>query len=187
MKNNSQLQRGFTVVELLVAMGVFIVVIGMVSNIFVNSLRNQQATVALMLANDNACSALEQMYRELRTGGDFTIMPANVLAASGDAIRFTNASDETVVYRKNGFAVERGVCDPLPSVCDSLENHYVYLPLTAKGVVVASLQFYIVSQFSSFGSSRPPRITIALSVGAPGPSTKGAQTNLQTTVSALNL
>ena len=45
---------GFTIVELLVSMGVFVVLLGIVVNIFISSLRSQQAMVGLMATNDDA-------------------------------------------------------------------------------------------------------------------------------------
>ena len=64
-------KKGFTMIELLVAMGLFVVVMGIASTVFVQSLRAQRSIVALMAANDNASLSLEQMMREIRTGSNF--------------------------------------------------------------------------------------------------------------------
>lgn len=64
-KNNSQ---GFTLVEILVAMGVFTIVIAIATAGFVNSLRTQRQVASLISAQSNASLVLEQMAREIRTG-----------------------------------------------------------------------------------------------------------------------
>ncbi len=60
--------RGFTIVELLVAMGIFLIVVEIAVGGFVNALRAQKQVAALIAAEGNADLALEQMAREIRTG-----------------------------------------------------------------------------------------------------------------------
>ena len=86
-------RHGFTIIELLIAMGLFAILISVVSGIFVRSLRAQRVTVALIAANNNASLAIEQMAREIRTGQSFS--------AVIDQLRFINAKGETVTYRWN--------------------------------------------------------------------------------------
>ena len=56
-------RNGFTLPELLVAMGLFLIVISIVAGAFVNSLRTQRATVELIAVNDNISLLLEQIAR----------------------------------------------------------------------------------------------------------------------------
>jgi prepilin-type N-terminal cleavage/methylation domain-containing protein len=65
-KQNSQ--RGFTLIEMLVAIGVFAVVVAIATGGFVNSLRTQRQVASLISAQSNASLVLEQMAREIRTG-----------------------------------------------------------------------------------------------------------------------
>ncbi|MBI2075117.1 MAG: prepilin-type N-terminal cleavage/methylation domain-containing protein, partial [Candidatus Harrisonbacteria bacterium] len=74
--------KGFTIVELLVAVGLFLIVLAIASGAFVQALRSQRATLRLMAANDAASSALEQMTREIRVGDDFAL-------AGQSELRFT--------------------------------------------------------------------------------------------------
>ena len=57
---------GFTLVELLVAIGVFSILISVAVGTFARALRTQRQTAALIAANSNASLVLEQMAREIR-------------------------------------------------------------------------------------------------------------------------
>lgn len=66
-------QRGFTTVELLVAMGLFVVVVSIASAVFISALRNQGRLADLMTVYNSAGLALEQAMREARTGRGFLL------------------------------------------------------------------------------------------------------------------
>jgi prepilin-type N-terminal cleavage/methylation domain-containing protein len=61
-------QRGFTLIEVLVAIGVFSIVVAIATGGFVNSLRTQRQVASLISTQSNASLVLEQMAREMRTG-----------------------------------------------------------------------------------------------------------------------
>ncbi len=69
---DARLVRGFTMIELLVAISVFSVVIAIVSGIFVYSLRTNRTAVALISANNDASLTLDQMARMIRKGAGST-------------------------------------------------------------------------------------------------------------------
>ncbi len=173
--------RGFTVAELLVAMGIFTIVIGLVVGIFVGGFRAQRSLVALMAANDNASLTLEQMMRELRTGTQFCIWDvstsscANPASVSGSALQFKNADDTTVTYQLNFSA----------STIERVVNGRT-LAITGNAVRVSHLQFYLLHD-GSVGSQWPPRITITLSVSSTAVNLQDIVTQLQTTVSGRNI
>ncbi len=110
-KKNKKNSRGFTLVELLVAMGIFMAVTGIVSTSFIKSMRAQKTSVALMSANDGIVLALEQMARELRTGSDFSE------AQDDQELTFVNYKKETVKYTLSGGAIEKEEINP-----DTLES-----------------------------------------------------------------
>jgi prepilin-type N-terminal cleavage/methylation domain-containing protein len=65
-QNNSP--KGFTLVEMLVAMGIFTIVVAIAIGGFINSLRTQRQVASLISAQSNASLVIEQMAREMRTG-----------------------------------------------------------------------------------------------------------------------
>lgn len=156
---------GFTMIELLVAMTLFSILMGIAAASFVKAIRTQRAIVALMAVNDNASLTLEQMTREMRTGYNFSI------SAGNDAIQFVNANNEIVSYRLHEGEIQRGVNSPISDVPS-------YEEITADNVSVAKLHFELLS-----GQTRP-RITIAMSVTSQNNYLTGLKTNIQTTVSS---
>lgn len=144
-------------IELLVAVTVFVVVIAIASGIFVQSLRTQRSLVALMAANDNAGLTLEQMAREMRTGRGFSV------SGHAEQLDFTAISGEAVRYElKNGAILRNGD------------------PLTGGAVRVAYLLFNLRGEALEDGLST--RVTVNVGVGAKTRQLREFITDLQTTV-----
>lgn len=187
MKNYTKIREGFTVIELIVAVAVFIVLLGMIVNIFIGSLRTQRSLVALMTANDNVSLVLEQMAREIRTATSFDILGSSL--SFGRVLKLTNASNQTVSYRlnpdPNNPALERGNCTS--GGCDS-ESDYNYLPITSNNVKISRLTFGLVHEFLGLAGDWPPRITIVMRVTSKQANLADVIfTDIQTTVSGRNL
>lgn len=176
---NMKPEKGFTLIELLVAMTIFLIVTTIVSNVFIKSLRTQKAITALIAANDNISSALEQMTREMRTGKEFCGGNCPLYA---DNIFFTNAHGEIVTYKLNSNAVERQAVDPITGLGD-------FYTITADNVTINRLNFYTTGSgnlTAGNADSLPTKITIILgaNIRFPGASADISVANLQTTVTA---
>ncbi|MEK9183981.1 MAG: type II secretion system protein [Patescibacteria group bacterium] len=150
------MKKGFTMIELLVAIGLFIVVISVSSGIFIKSLRTQRQIVSLMAANDNASLALEQIIREIRTGRDFS--------SGKSQLSFTNYLEESVVYELDSNSIKRNGKS-----------------ITASNVNVVYFNISLLGERLNDG--RSTRVTISLGISAKG-ALESFVTNLQTTVSA---
>jgi four helix bundle protein len=157
-------KNGFTMVELLVAMSLFIIFVVISSGSFIRALRIQRAIVALIAANDNASLSIEQMAREIRTGTDFSSANSN--------LTFTNAKSIQVTYQLNSetMTIERG------------EDGSNFKPITATNVKINKLNFYLRGHQA--GDGFPPRITVVLNAAPNIPTIQNISTNFQTTVSA---
>ncbi len=96
-KNNTKVRSttGFTIVELLVGMSVFIVFFVGAIGIFFGATKNQRILVERISMNNNAGLVLEQMARELRTGyfGEGQQAPASDCSGS---ITFTSGQEVDV-------------------------------------------------------------------------------------------
>lgn len=146
-------------VELLVAVSLFIVVVAIASGTFVQALRTQRQVLALMAANDNASLALEQIIREVRLGREFT--------ASGSRLSFINYLNETVSYELNNNKIERNG-----------------RPITANNVLVKYLNFVLFGE--AVGDGKSTRVLINLGISATG-GLEEFITSLQTSVTARGL
>lgn len=160
---NLKNRKGFTLIELMTAMTLFLVVMSIISGVFIKSMRTQRMTVALIAANSNAQLTIEQMAREMRTG-----IFASTPAGTSNSITFVNDDGVTVTYSLdavNGQILKSGV------------------PITADDVKVNNLVFVLYK--GAPGNLYPPRITMSLRVSAPGAFGPNQPViNLQTTVSS---
>jgi prepilin-type N-terminal cleavage/methylation domain-containing protein len=168
----SKVNNGFTIVELLVAMGLFVVLIGISTGGFIKALQTQKAIISLMEANDNANLALEQMAREIRTGYNFSKI-------SDTELQFVNQYNRVVWYRLNEEAIERG------TEKEGVVSRRIYKKITADNVKIKNFKVALFG--SGVGDGYPPRITVSLSVGPTGRYLENILTNIQTTISARTL
>lgn len=91
-------RESFTITELLVAMGVFAIVVVIVVGIFIQGLRSQRILNHLMAINDNSALVIEQMAREMRTGYGFC-QPGVIPECSPTLMNFINFRGKQTVYR----------------------------------------------------------------------------------------
>ncbi|KKU14568.1 hypothetical protein A3A20_00450 [Candidatus Wolfebacteria bacterium RIFCSPLOWO2_01_FULL_45_19] len=150
-------KNGYTLIELLVAMTLFVTAFALVNAAFVSALKTQREIVALISANDNVITSMEQINREIRTGIDFS--------GGGDSLTFTNARGEAVAYRLINNRIERGVGGN-------------FFAITANNVRITRLNF-IRTQPAGF----PLRVTIIVQINPVGKDLEQIFVNMQTTVS----
>jgi len=162
---NYNIENGLTMIELVVAMGIFGLVSVMISSIFILSLQSQRRIIALRNVEDNTRFVMESMSREIRTGKNFS--------SSGNSLSFTNAKGEMVNYRLNNNSVEK-----------SSDGGSTYSPITGNSVVIDYLNFYLMGQDA--GDILQPRITIALGITS-NVGNHVVNIKSQTTVSARSL
>jgi len=155
--------KGFTIVELMVSMSLFLVLISVATGTFVQTLRTQRLITDLAYANDNATQALEQIIREVRTGSGFS-------GSTNTLLKFVNYKNETVNYKLTGHFISRCV--------GNCPTDSEYQPITAPEVQVERLSFIVSGTDPS--DNLASRVTIALSVKGP----RDIKVNLQSTVSS---
>lgn len=174
-------QSGFTLVELLVAMSIFVIIVSIAVGVFVSTVRNQRLLTELMAVNNNAGGVLEQITREARTGYRFCEgqNPDFSCSLVGKTLTFTNYRGVKITYE---FNESDGV------VTRSEEGDGVPLNLTAPETKVTSLVFAIkqlgVNGVSDDDVCDPWRITITMGVSPRNSSLADRIVNLQTTISS---
>ncbi len=150
----------FTIVELIVAMGIFVVVTAVAVGAFTQSLQSERRLTAIMSVDSNASTALEQMTREIRTGYNFSYTPGVVT----NALSFIS---------------------PEGNVTFSLQNNAIMRQssaITSSNVKVKSLQFLVDQPNKDFCA--PWRVTIAMVVGNAQVTDSSQDITIQTTASA---
>jgi len=192
MKQENQKQnKGFTMIELLVAMSVFIVVITIVSGVFVTSLRSNRTSIALISANSDAQLTLEQMARMIRKGIGRSFATETVIGSGSvdnpdfKCVSFKYGNDY-ITYRWNRLlkSLEWNVNITYYADCaDATEEVF-------SGIISENLRV----DFANFRVDKTlsvdyPRITLLLRVGAKNTQISSAGvpfTNLETTISPRN-
>ena len=166
--------RGFTLVELMVAMSVFIVAMTISVGIFIQGLRSQRQLVSAMAVSSEMSLVLEGMMRQLRTGYEFVgdLDSSQGTRADGafeafDSIAFEGVRG-SVVYTFDSETITQST------------NGAPAVTLTGTGVKVRSLSF-ILPVRGPGDFCDPWRVTIAMEIGVAGSS---RVSNIQTTVSS---
>ena len=179
--NNLKQKAGFTLVELIVAVGVFAAVVVAVSTIFTSVVNSQRKNVNNEEILDNARFVLENMARAIRQScviNDQGIQSKSCIVSpdgSSSSLNVLHATKGVVVYNlSNGHITEKSNTD------SSAIN------LTSDSVAVDSLTFVVAG--NNITDNIQPRITISISMRSvnqkPGTDTN---INLQTTVTPRGL
>jgi putative endonuclease len=151
---------GFTLVEIVVAMGVFVVAISLGVGVFISGIKAQRRLTAQMAVNNDVNLVLEQIARDIRTGYLFSVVEG------GSELHFTNRAGNRTVYQLEdmGAAVLRYVAVSGGSIPLTGER------VTSQNAEVVGLDFQLHprDEFSPTAgvniSCDPWRITIAMEV-----------------------
>lgn len=170
---NLNSNKGFTLMELLVAMTVFLIIVGLSSGIFLQTLRSQRTIVQISESLNNVTLALEQIAREVRTGFDITPDDGSTPRSE---LRFVNGQGFRVTYALIDGEDEDGVKDALGR-CEGAGclDEDSFDPITSPEIDISRLNFYVYNPATS-----PPRVTTVVAVS----DNEGTTINLQTTVSS---
>ena len=101
--------RGFTLVELIVAIGLFALIMTLSAGAYLLMIGVNRQVQSTATGIDNLSFALEDMTRSIRTGTGYS-------ASVGNTFSFTDAGGNSVTYRLAGTAIEKtrgGVTSPI--------------------------------------------------------------------------
>ncbi|MBI2109179.1 MAG: prepilin-type N-terminal cleavage/methylation domain-containing protein [Parcubacteria group bacterium] len=147
-------RRGFTLIEMIVAVSVFVVV--MVSGIgaLVSMIDANRKAQSLRIVMDNLNFALENITRNMRVGVDYhcgAVGDLNVprdCPVDGDSfIAFTNSSGDRIIFRLNSGRIEK-----------SEDLGASFLGITAPEITVEELRFFV--QGSEAGDGLQPEVLV---------------------------
>lgn len=153
---------GFTLVELIVALGLFTVVMMISTSALLSLADTNRKVQSMRIAFDNLNLALESMSREIRMGINYhcgwtsgAIVPTNCLLGVGaNSLAFRSQSGNDMIYRLNGATIER-----------SKNGGAIWSALTAPEITVNSLKFYVWGATSADDDQPIVLITITGTAG----------------------
>ena len=175
IKNCRYRQNGFTLIEMMVSLAVFMVVMTITLSAFLNIADIQKKTEAFRKVNDNLNHSMEMIMREIREGKDY----CNGTTCNETSFTFTSRAEGTLVtysLNQGGKYIERCVS----AICGNEDGQR----LTSDDVDITSLYFTVSGEKSYASDDRQqPRVTISIS-GESGVKNKlKSSLNLQATVS----
>ncbi len=158
--------KGFTLVELMISLGIFSAALAIAAVIFSRGIAQQRTLSELVSISTRASATFEQMAREIRTGADF----CGTLGApcGADALSFINAKGENVSYTFEEHMLWRSA-DGEPR------------PLLGEDERVNAVRF--VFRGIDRADALQPLITVFLSAGSRKPELQGIEARFQTTIS----
>lgn len=129
---------GFTVIELLVALGIFTVALLVLFGTYGNVVTRQREALAQQELQENLRYALEQLAREIRTGYGTTY---TLVAGSVEALAFRNQRLECVRYDLQNGQLRRSVNGDQTVDCEAASSYGQGISLTSPELDVARLYF----------------------------------------------
>jgi prepilin-type N-terminal cleavage/methylation domain-containing protein len=156
MKNKFKRNSGFTLVEMLIAVSLFVVVttisLGAIITVFDANKKAQSSKTVV----DNLNLAIENMVRVVRFSGNYHCANLNLplsnprdcnTGANTDTLLAVNFKDDTIVYRWNGT-----INDPIQR---SDDGGATYTDITAPEVKIQYLRFYVLGSTANPNTAQP--------------------------------
>ena len=176
-----QPNKGFTLVEMLVSISVFMVVMLVAAGSLLSIIDGNSKAQSLKSAINNLNFALESMQKNIRVGTNYTCNYGGTSSCpNGDTVMdlrsYKDLNNDTLIndyvtYRFNNSSIER--CISVNSRCSSGS---VFTRLTAQEVTITDMKFYV-------DNSSQPRVSLTISGEAGTKQKIKTNFNLQTTVS----
>lgn len=168
------LNKGFSIVELIIATALFVIILSIIVSIYLRSLQVQKSALHLIEANDNLVLAIEEMARDLRNGTDFKDSDP-LCSNSGSGLEFSIYTGETFCYRFDGSGtIEKGILN-------ASSNNFDFLKITSNDIQISDFNMQKLPGFLV------PRVVVSFAVSPKNDILQGVKTYIQTTVSARNI
>ncbi|OGG50407.1 hypothetical protein A2704_05725 [Candidatus Kaiserbacteria bacterium RIFCSPHIGHO2_01_FULL_54_36b] len=150
---------GFTLIEMIVAVGLFAVVMLVCVGALLSLIHANRKAQALQSVMNNLNIALDGMVRSVRTGSDYQCDSGTDCPNGGTALSFkpNDPQEPRWFYRFNGTRLERSTSNPV-----------AYDAITAPEVSIEEMRFFVVGTDS--GDTTQPKVVIVIkgSAGAEG-------------------
>lgn len=151
MKQKKDSQKGYSLIELLVSIGLFSAVVSIMASMFMTSLKGQQKAFTAQNLADNMRYAIEIMSKEIRMGSNFNLVSA------------TDLQFKSNMPNRNGAIVEFSLVGGQILFDDDINLDPPATPITSLNVNVSDLHFVL---FPS--GTTQPRIFIGAQAASRG-------------------
>ena len=155
--------RGYTLVELIVAIGLFALIMLLASGAYLMMIALTRQAQGVATGLDNLSFALETMTRSIRTGTAYSCgasLGAGDCSGGGNSFTFKNKDNATITYSLSS-----------PSIVQTTSG--IARTLTDPSVSISALTFYVTGTASS--DSQQPRVMMVISGTVSSGSSKPSQ------------
>lgn len=146
----SKFLMGFTLIELMVAMGIFVVVSMVSVSIFLTAIQNQRRDFQVQNLQDNARYLIETMTKEIRMSQTIEDPPDT---KENDILRMVNQDNNDVRYKFESDSLTR-----IEKTSGKVGNGEPGNPISSSEVKING-KFYVVNE-----SNKQPRVTIIMTL-----------------------
>lgn len=141
---------GYTLIELIVAIGLFSIVSTLASGAYLVMIGVNRQAQAISTGIDNLSFALETMTREIRTGTGYGCGSGGDCSNGGESFSFKNSEGDSVTYSKSSEG----------EIQKTKDGGTTQNSLTDSSVNITSLKFYA---YGTQSGAPQPRVTIVVS------------------------
>ncbi|TSC56732.1 MAG: hypothetical protein G01um101418_608 [Parcubacteria group bacterium Gr01-1014_18] len=191
------MKNGFTLIEILMAVSLFVSVMTIGTTVFLSSSRAQQRVALGGKIQSDARFVLGSLSEYIRSGTiDYSFAEYGAaIPVPVETLAILDRQDNPIIFSSKNELAEPGICpdaESSPCLALSLDGGATWNSITSSGVRLESLKFYIrpsQNPYESFGgsflSNIQPSVTIVLSLESshPNPDFRNL-TFLQTTVTS---
>ena len=169
-------KRGFTLIEMIVSIGLFTIVLFIASSAFLSVVNADRKSRATRLTMDNLTVAMEDMTRRMKTG--FAYMCGGTIESSITSVGDCSTPNSSVVFtdqqgKRTRYSLSEG------RIVRQIENDGPMLFMTAPEIIINKLQFVVNGTVS--GDDIQPYVRIFIE-GTTGGGVTDSRFNLQTMV-----
>ncbi|MEY4722720.1 MAG: hypothetical protein RLZZ324_233 [Candidatus Parcubacteria bacterium] len=192
-------QKGFTLMELLVVLGIMSMVVTAASDIFLLTSRSQRKIFGLERTQADARFTMEAMAREIRTGQiDYAYYAARTpaLATPDTELALIDSTGAPLRFAMSDATTAANCYDAASTPCLLVTTGGAVTPspITPQGVAVINVKFYVtptadpdvfVPATGTYSGSSQPKVTIVMVLQSTAErSSEQSTVSLQTTVSS---
>lgn len=147
-KTSSSVSRGYSLLELIVAVGLFALIMTLASGAYLLMIGINRQAQSIATGINSLSFALETMTRSIRTGTKYSCGGIGDCPNGSSRFSFVNNNGTSVTYDLSAGAIQRTI--------GSVNSN-----LTGASVTVSSLKFYVFgTQTARQGNYQQPRVTI---------------------------
>jgi|GEM_PF-1980342 type II secretory pathway pseudopilin PulG len=192
MKNLNKKEGGYTIVELLVGVGLFLTATSVIVGIFIQGIRSQKLLNSLLEVQSNSSLIVEQIMREIRLGFYFKAVPSAgdfcgdlnpSLSQNLEFIRFVRKEkiQTKYIWDDTNKNIIRKI-QKLDAIGNPVGDEQI-TQLNASSVAINKLCF-LVNDVTEDPRQKPWRVTMSFNVGSTKAGLDNKTMDFQTTVAA---